>query len=542
MSQAQADTTRGGGVQVVRRVIVYTLLFVMVLIAAIGVSGLLSRLLDAGNTVIADDPSGLAQSLAFTLIAGPLAAVLWWLTWRGLADERDRASVAWGLYLAFTSTVALVTSAGALLTAAASLLAGRWLAGEFATGLVWGAVWGWHHWMLRHPHKSPTRLVGVSSVIGSFYGLVIGVGGSITALAQLLDAATDTINDLSTIGTPWWQAALQSLVWAIGGGLIWWWHWFRQHVVELRSGFARVVLVIVTGFGATVVCLGGIATTLFVILRLALDPSDPVAERIDPVGLGVSAALIGAAVWSYHRGVVARHAVGVRHATRLVTSGVALVAAASGVGVIVNSILAALGTPLAENGLRALLLGGASALIVGGPVWWTYWRPLARPDLEPAIRAGRRVYLVAVFGVSAVVALITLILIAFRLFELGLAQVSGESTLEQVRAPVGLLTATLLVAGYHFAIWWRDRRAPGTAAATPAIRHVTLVTGSGSQPLRNWLEDNLGATVTVVKRAGAETDTVSREQLADALRDVDSRRVLVVAGPGERLDVIALEG
>lgn len=90
-----AATPAPGGVQTVRRVITYLLLLTMVIIAAIGLSGLLERLLSVGNTMLNTDNYGLAQSLAFTLVAGPLAALLWWLIWRESAIARDRASVAW---------------------------------------------------------------------------------------------------------------------------------------------------------------------------------------------------------------------------------------------------------------------------------------------------------------------------------------------------------------------------------------------------------------------------------------------------------------
>src|SRR5690606_21539216 len=145
-----------------------------------------------------------------------------------------------------------------------------------------------------------------------------------------------------------------------------------------------------------------------VLLRLALDQDDSLADRLEPLGFAIAAALIGALLWVYHRGVVEREVVPVREATTLVASGVALAAAASGVGVIVNSLLAAFASPLADGDLRALLLGGVSALVVGGPAWWLFWKPLSQSEQRST--TGRRVYLVAVFGVSALVALITLIL------------------------------------------------------------------------------------------------------------------------------------
>ncbi len=79
-----------GGVQTVRRVITYLLLATTVIIAASGVSGLLDRLFSANRLEVSFDNYGLATSLASALIAGPLAAVLWWLTWRDATMTRDR--------------------------------------------------------------------------------------------------------------------------------------------------------------------------------------------------------------------------------------------------------------------------------------------------------------------------------------------------------------------------------------------------------------------------------------------------------------------
>jgi hypothetical protein len=70
----------------VRRLIVFVMLFVLVTVGAVGLSGLLGRLFDAlpGNlpggvdALAGDATSGLAQALAVTLIGGPLGAVLWW--------------------------------------------------------------------------------------------------------------------------------------------------------------------------------------------------------------------------------------------------------------------------------------------------------------------------------------------------------------------------------------------------------------------------------------------------------------------------------
>ena len=72
--------------------------------------------------------------------------------------------------------------------------------------------------MWRHPRKRPLDLADVPTVLGSYIGLVIGVSGAVAALSTLLDAALRGALAAATVGKPWWVSALQSLVWAVGGG------------------------------------------------------------------------------------------------------------------------------------------------------------------------------------------------------------------------------------------------------------------------------------------------------------------------------------
>ena len=527
----------------VRRVIVYILLFALVVIAAIGVSGLLGRLLDTGNALASSDITGLARSLAFTLIAGPFAAVLWWVLWRRM-DGAERSSVAWGLYLAGLYTVSLVTFSTALLTTAAVLVRGDWQPRLFATGVVWAGVWGWHLWMSRHREKSPTRLVTVAPVLGSVFGLVIAVGGGVTALSSLLDAAVDAVAPTLTQGAPWWELTVQALIWFAGGLVVWWWHWIRSRARDLRGGLADLALVAVGVTGAAILTLSGAGTVLFLLLRLAVDRTDPVPDILGLLGFGISAAAIGALIWSYHRGLALARSDQARVATKLVTSGVGLVAAASGLGVVVNAILAATTTPLAGSDTRTLLLGGISALVVGGPVWWMAWQPTKPPTAAEVRSTGRRVYLILVFGVSAVVAIVTLLVIGYRLFEFALGDFTGNSLVDRVRAPLGLLVATGLAAGYHFAVWRRDRavsvEAPQQART---VGRVILVTDADPEPLSQAIGAATGgAAVSVLKRADGAGSSATAEQLARALTGVTGKRVLVVTGPGDRVEVIPLQG
>ena len=534
-----------GGVQTVRRVIIYLLLLTMVIIAAIGVSGLLERALDVGNTLVDNGSDGLAQSLAFALIAGPLAALLWWLTWRESAIARDRASVAWPVYLLVASTVTLITFTTTLFTWGGSIVSGFWQWSGLAVPIVWGLVWLWHYWMWRHPAKGPTRLVGVTPAIASLIGLAFGTGGLVFALASLIDLAVDSFSAVVVSGDGW-QPIVQSLIWAVGGAVIWWWHWFRAGVRTQSTGFSNVLLVFITGFASFALFAFGAVITLSVVLELLTGSEEPLIITLDPLGYAIGSAAFGALVMVFHLRVVAAHPPVIGKAVQLVTSGVALAVAATGVGVTVNALLATLATPLVGNNTRSLLLGGISALVIGGALWWASWRPRTASTTERASTPGRRVYLVVIFGVSALVALITLLVIGYQLFSFALDGTSGDSLVERIRAALGLLVATVLVAAYHFSLWRRDRAVAVVHETPRTIGRVTVVTSAESgapvEGLAQAIHDATGARVTVQRRADAVVGEPDTAAVIAALDGVEGGHVLVVAGAKAKVEVIRLEG
>lgn len=543
-----------------RRLIIYVLLFALVVIAAIGLTGLMERLFSTGAVLASTDVAELARALTFSLIGGPLAVLLWWVVWKRLDDEAERASVGWGLYMAAVYVVSLIVFTTALLGMAASFIGQpepRWHS-PLASGLVWAGIWIWHRWMWRHPLKHPVNLGDVPVVIGSVFGLLVATFAAIAALGGLLDVAIRGFTSLTPAADLWGQSVLRALVWAVGGSIVWWWHWFRGGGRNLYTTLVDVALIGIGIFAAGITALGGAGVAVFVLLRLAFDRSDPLGELLAPLATAIAAAAIGALVWRYHRTSGAHRSVATRNASQLVTSGVALAAVASGIGVIINATLAIAVSPLAGSGTRTLLLGGISSLVVGGPVWWQAWKPTRPPQYAGAIPPGRRVYLIVFFGISAVVAVIALLVIGYRLFEFLLGDVSGGSLVDRVRAPLGLLVAAGLVAGYHFALWRRERAllTDAVPARTRTIDQVILVTGSHPEQLSQAITEATGANVTVWRRATTDAETLQDtgaipgagelvERVAKAVSSITARHVLLVVGPddgpGTRIDVIPLE-
>ena len=532
-----------GGVQTVRRVIMYILLIVMVSIAATGLSGLLERMFTAGRVTVNYDNFGLAVSLASALIAGPLAAVLWWLMWRDNASSKDRASVAWPVYLIIMSTVAFLTFTIALFLWISDVIAGDAQPSGLAVGIVWGLVWVWHFWMWRHPRKGPTRLPVAAPAIASLISLTYAAGGLVWVLTRLIDVIVDAVAGGIVVGPPVGQLVLQSLVWVIGGGLLWWWHWFGMGLRSHNTGFANVLLVFITGFASLTTLAWGLTFTLSVILKLVADPGKPLTTVLEPLGFALASAIVGALVLVYHARVVAVRPAGVRAASQLVSAGVALGYAATGLGVTVNALLAASTSSLIGGEIRPLLLNGISAMIVGGVMWWLTWRPIGASQPERVAMPGRRIYLIIIFGISAVVALITLLVIGFQLFSMMLD--GGGTFIERSRQAIGLLTATVLVAAYHFTIWRTDKVSDVVHDSSRHIEKVTIVTAAHGQELIDAVHAATGARVTVLARI----DVVDGEQdaatalpttIVSALEGVEARHLLIIVGEDSKVEFIRL--
>lgn len=546
-----------GGIHTLRRVIMLLLLAILVSVAASGITGLLHLVLET-DPVLDDSGFRLAQGIASVIIAAPLGALVYWLTRRWLISFNDRHSVLWPVYLAAFGTVALLIAVFGLIPAAARGIAGVWEPSSFAIGIVWLAIWAWHAWMWRTPSHAPSRLPDVGPSLGVLVGVGVTVTGAIGALSHLFGHALRGSEATLAGTTAWWIPVLQQLVWVAVGSLLWWWHWRRVGIRDSDAVFARFILVIIAGLIAVGTTLGGLASAIYSLASLAFGIGGPVLAvpghdpLIDQLATSVAAAAVGSILWAQHRRPIAAAAVPVRWSARLVASGVALAFAASGLGVIVNAVLAATVDRLAGDE-RSLLFGGLSALLVGAVAWWLLWRPTDATAVDSdaagswASFPGRRAYLVVIFGVSALTAVITLLVIAYGVLESLLGVPWSGSVIESIRAPLGLLTATALVAVYHFVVWRRTPTAP-PAEAGPRIDHITLVASGDTRALASSLRAATGASVTVWHpRQDIGTGTASGTSSPDAatvveaVAAVEAPHVLVLA-LADRLEVVTLSG
>jgi hypothetical protein len=438
--------------------------------------------------------------------------------------------------MSLTAVVLATTSIATVVTAA---IDGEWRPGELSAALVWAGVWVWHRAMRRSAATAPSRLADLTPELSALYGLVVGAVGATAALGALISEAFDVGATLVS-SRPWLFAVLQSLVWFAIGALVWWWNWFRERAGRAPGAFASVLLVIVIGAAASAT-LYALGTVLDMLLRLLVGDGTA-ADILAPLGVTCATALVGGIVWAFHVRVLASRSNQTRGAARLVVSAIALIGAASGFGVIVNALLATVSPTLAGENSLTLLLAGISALIVSGPTWWFVWRPDRRTTPAQAADSARRVYLVVIFGVSAIAALITLLIIGYRLFEFALGSGSSAGGLiELIRVPLGVLSATVVVFAYHFAVWRRDR-ATAPKAAKRQIGRIILVTAGDAGGLVTQLRTATEAPVTVWAPAdpAAVLTDADLASLLMMLQQISAARVLVVAEPGRGARVIPL--
>jgi hypothetical protein len=123
-------------------------------------------------------------------------------------------------------------------------------------------------------------------------------------------------------------------------------------------------------------------------------------------------------------------------------------------------------------------------------------------------------------------------------FELILS--GSGNVLENIRTPLGILVATALVFGYHFAIWRRDRAlAPTKSSPEQRIGHLTFVGAASDPQFAQAVSQATGAKVVVWARADGDNPVATDAVLA-ALAGTSAPRVLLVAGANGNLEVIPL--
>lgn len=532
-------TSPGTGTRGVRRFFQYLLLFALTVVAAIGVSDLLGRLL--GSAVPEGDT--LALPLSFTLVGLPLACALAWWTRRAIRqDPEEGTSFGHGVYLTLATLTALVVAMLALQELLSAALLADFDGDALARSVVWGGLW-LLHWMLARglgedrgwPHLLLGSLIGLGTAAISL-GLLLG-----TSLAALLLEGSGQLF-LGT-GRPLAHLGASFAV----GALVWVRYW-PTAAARLPRTTWWLVYVLPIGVG------GGLLTALVaaslllwqVLVWLVGDPFSPVAQQHfadSPRAFAFTVA--GLLVWWYHGAVLGEtkeSRTEVRRVYEYLVSAIALLASAAGVGMVMVAVIESL-TPGLDLGISVMntLLGAVTLLVVNVPVWWLFWGRIQRARTsDPASESAsptRRTYLVLLFGIAGVAAVVALLVVVFVLLTDVFAGAASAETFRSMRYAIGVLLTAAAVSAYHGAVFREDR-----LVALPDVSagpRSALLVGAPAPEFGRALAHATGVRVEILVRADGAAPPWSKESVMAAFDAHPNEDLLLIAG--DDLEVIVLD-
>lgn len=529
--RAGGSSGKPGDPHGVRRFFQYLLLYALFSVAASGLAGIAGRVFgaDPNPPVFAGrDDTGLARDLSFVLIGAPLYAALgWWSLGRLRSEPTERRSLGWLFYSTVAPTTALVVAMSDLDGILADLFGAVGVDGRSLGSLVvWGGLWVVHWLVIR---RFPSATAELPLLVGSGIGLVTAAIG----LSGLVTAAIDSLIPRETLvaGSALGPAAATFLV----GAAAWIPYWWAARAA-VRSPLWRGYVFVLGVAGGLVAALtaAGVAFRDVLVWWIGEPRTVDPGRHFDDLPRSISAVLVGAIVWWYHRAIVTgreEERTEPRRVYEYLMAGIGLLAAAGGLATLLVGFLEAVsGAPTIVEGTAAIntFLGAATFLIVGAPVWWYFWKRAEAAEPESEVSSPtRRIYLFTILGISSVAAVVALITAVFIFLEDLLGGTAGVETLRSVRIALASLVTAGVLAGYHWAVYRADRRRSPEAPAGP--RFVLLI-GPADDRIGRALRERTGAEV----RVWARTDPAppwSVDEVVEALSEIAAEDVVVVVGP-----------
>lgn len=522
----------GSSAQPVRLFFQYALAFGLFIIVSIGLSGLLGRIIDPSN-IVSSDQAGLASNLAFVVVGGPLlAGISIWIKRSIAVNPHDGQGFVPTFFATLAAVISLLVFMTTVIDAGQAAVSNEPFFGQaLSTAIVWGIALAV---IIRIANRVlPPADFQIHYFVGSLItaiagvvGLVKVIGGSLSLIFGLQKSAIVTIGNSS---------AIDGLIILIVAASLWTFYWVKNANQKSNTGlwFGYVLL---AGVGGSLVLAvtSGIIAIYRVLVWFIGDPTTDVATTYfagTPTAL--ASALVGTLAWWYHKSLLPLRAerTETHRVYEYLMSAISLIASTVGLAIVIVALIKAL-TPnviLDDEGVINTLLGAATVILVGAPVWWHYWSRIQKlvkdsPDAELSSPI-RRVYLFTLFGVGGIAAIISLITVVFQLFEGILSSNLGASTINEMRFALGILISTGIIAGYHWEIYRHEKDVD--VAFTVTVPNVLLV-GPKSAELIQALKDSTGAKVAFLQRADSTESIWPIEHVVELVSQSKERDLLVL--------------
>lgn len=485
-----------------RRVYIYTVAGVTLLIAAIGAVNLLGLGLDAifrafsDQTWIQGGPDWQRERLSLFVPLVAIATPIWYVHWRmaqravhGDDAVTERRSLVRAIYfmilLLATLQMFFASLTSVIDISLRDILGARLepyerdsIVTSLAIVLVVSATWLFHIAVYRQDVRAETEetrsalppqlYLYVASAIGAFM-LLFGV-------ADLIRLGVDAMADVARFGR-WWRDPLASVAGlVVTGGLIWTLHW-RATERELATSswwgksergttlrWLYLIVILVFTSIATLVYLGNGADG---IARLALDVRVSARDtRLSTIAGPLLATLPFVACWYLHRrrllaepaipGVTAPP-VTMRRLLGYVMAFVGLLFASSSIAILLSEAVQAV---TGEGSWKGDIGWPAGVAIGAGALWaWSWLRTRQRfaedPEAEQ-VSMTRRAYLFAVLGTAIVALVVGLAMTIYQVMQEVLGVSENTHLATEISLPLGITVITLGVAVYHGLLLRRD--------------------------------------------------------------------------------------
>ena len=518
-----------------RRAFQYVLLYALVIVVANGAADLLARAF--GSTPEFDEPLLLAQSVTAVVIGLPITALLiWWIVRTHRNDPEERGSLIYQAYL----TAAALTGAGMTavkLSESLTTALGTQIFDGDAVGhlIIWVIVWA-IHWRVIQRTLAPANAVA-HLLLGSTIGLVLATGGLIDLFSTSLEMLTGTqilVGSFVPLGS---AAGL-----FVSGALLWIVYWLLSASKLPRGSIWHAYVLLLGVAGGLVTALVGAQALLWRgLVHLLGDPMPFVTWFEWPQA--VAALLIGALVWWYHRDLLdATSRTPLHRVYQYLVSGIGAIAAAAGVGLLVVSLVDAITPAQLYHDPINTLLGAATLIIVGAPLWWSHWRLAQRateqhPEVE-LTAVPRRIYLIVLLGAAVITVVIALIAAVAEIIADVMENQLSLTTLYNTRTEIGYLTAGLTIIAYHAAVLRQDsRNAPAKPEATdaPAVAADTgklILVGPMDPTLATTLRKRFGRPVQFLASNTGELWNADAVLAQIEAHDVDTDLLIIAREQG----------
>ena len=531
----------------VRRFFQYGLLYGLLIVSASGLSGLLGRAFQISSSVPINQ-SDLARNLSYAVVGVPLYIGLAFWTRRKFAEDATEAnSVGWGLYVGLSSVTALIVGMFAL----HDLVSWAFRINEYrgiasARLIVWGAVWGMHWWI--HNRAIRSRFTEIHHMLGSLISLAtvaIGLDQMVSGLLQKIwDSGPESIFLSQS------DPILGGVVTLVVGIPIWFLYWTKNYSKAIKSllWYGYVLLIGVAGGLITLMVALSAALYSCLVWLIGDTGSLTASSHFRDMPSIISAAIVGIILYAYHRGLLRDDRVRKRTEEQRVyeylMSGIGLLAGSAGLAMFLVALLALVtrSSNMQGSGGKNALLASITLLLIGSPVWWVYWQRIKSAiRILPQEERGsitRRVYLFILFGLGGIVAVVTLLVGVFDLFDDIFKGSFGVETIRRMRFAMSILVTTVAIAGYHWAIYRKERGREELKAHGP--RYVLLV-GEKDPELKQVVSTFTGGHVQFWSRLDGEASAWRHDQVIQALSHLVSESVIVICEAEGGIRVIPVQ-